>query len=415
MKKYLLALSVGLLLSCSEDSGPQVVVVRGGGEDKPAVISFSNSQGSVQEGNSLSILLTLSKAASVTTNITIEINSTDAVGGQQYTSSPAADNNKFVLQIDQSASTVNFEVSALSDGNSNTEIVSFTIVETGNKTISIGSQAVYTLSITDAETGTDNCNPEIDGKYTSCFDTLSDDELNIVSWNIEVFDAGKISAVKEIIENMSPDVIAVQEIDEVSAFTNLGDELEGWEARVVDVSGRLDFGYLYKTCEITTFDNPVSVLKGSVEPRPAVKTTITHVNGLQVTLFNIHFKCCGVAGSEEAGRREASAKALQDHINTNFADDNVIVLGDWNDDIGDGPFDNFLLDSNFTFADKAIGNGASSQWSYPGWPSHLDHILISNELSDNLISAKTLVIDNCLSGYLNNVSDHRPVMATFDN
>jgi len=62
-----------------------------------------------------------------------------------------------------------------------------------------------------------------------------------------------------------------------------------------------------------------------------------------------------------------------------------------------------------------IANGSTSDWSYPTWPSHLDHILITNELFNNLDSGdiQTIKIDQYLNGgwseYDYNISDHRPV------
>ena len=47
-------------------------------------------------------------------------------------------------------------------------------------------------------------------------------------------------------------------------------------------------------------------------------------------------------------------------------------------------FDIFIKDDgNYQFVDMGIAFGSSENWSYPTWPSHLDHILISNELFDD--------------------------------
>ena len=59
------------------------------------------------------------------------------------------------------------------------------------------------------------------------------------------------------------------------------------------------------------------------------------------------------------------------------------------------------------------GNNDISFFSYPTTLSHFDHILISNELFDNLISVHTIRIeDQMLNGwdhYESYISDHRPV------
>jgi len=210
----------------------------------------------------------------------------------------------------------------------------------------------------------------------------------------------------------------VQEVNNITEFNQLIDNIEGWEGFAIDVSGAINLGYLYKTSEIEIIESASIALESIVEPRPAGKIKIRHkVNGLEVTLFNIHLKCCGSTGSVEANRREAVSIALEAYINSNLPNEKIIVLGDWNDDLFDGPFDNFLNDDNFKFADESIASGTTDYWSYPyssQYLSHLDHILITNELFDNLTITKTIVVDDCISNYEYNVSDHRAVMASFE-
>ena len=115
------------------------------------------------------------------------------------------------------------------------------------------------------------------------------------------------------------------------------------------------------------------------------------------------------------------SKASTNYINW-ITDDNVIILGDLNDelqeDASDNVFQNFINDStNYKFIDLDIAFGSSTNWSYPGWPSHLDHILITNELFDEFEASgakvETIHIENYFDGgwneYENFVSDHRPV------
>jgi hypothetical protein len=77
----------------------------------------------------------------------------------------------------------------------------------------------------------------------------------------------------------------------------------------------------------------------------------------------------------------------------------------------------FIEDAgNYLFADYEIATGTSANWSFPNWPSHLDHVLITNELFSEFENeeseVKTIKIDDYLSGwseYDQNISDHRPV------
>ena len=102
--------------------------------------------------------------------------------------------------------------------------------------------------------------------------------------------------------------------------------------------------------------------------------------------------------------------------------ESVILLGDFNDELMDpdssNVFDIFIKDSeNYMFVDMDIAYGSSINWSYPGWPSHLDHLLITNELFDEFehssSAIQTIHIEDFFergwSDYEKYVSDHRPV------
>ena len=64
-----------------------------------------------------------------------------------------------------------------------------------------------------------------------------------------------------------------------------------------------------------------------------------------------------------------------------------------------------------------IATGSTSEWSFPYYPSHIDHILITNELFETFdgpdSKAQTLKVDAILPGgmdeYWEYLSDHRPV------
>ena len=115
-------------------------------------------------------------------------------------------------------------------------------------------------------------------------------------------------------------------------------------------------------------------------------------NDLEFYLINNHFKCCG--GEENEERRRQASLLLEEYVEENLNDKNVIILGDLNDDITEpedmNVFWNFLSQpSQYTFVDMDIALGPPSNWSFPNWPSHLDHILITNELFDEFNNNST--------------------------
>ena len=118
---------------------------------------------------------------------------------------------------------------------------------------------------------------------------------------------------------------------------------------------------------------------------------------------------------------------MERYIADHFADKNVIMLGDFNDiltDTDENNVFNVFLDQpeKYAFTDMTIAEGSAENWSYPGWPSHLDHILITNELFDEFdntgSTVQTIPIEDYLEGgwsdYEKYISDHRPVVLSLN-
>ncbi len=251
--------------------------------------------------------------------------------------------------------------------------------------------------------------------YTACAPTVANTTFDILTWNIENFPqrAESTAEVAKIITTTGIDLIAFQEVSSANAMENLLAELPGWEGRIA-ISGNINLGYLYKTAEVsltglTTLYDSLS----SPFPRPPVVTVATHTSGLTATFINIHLKCCG--GADNVSRRTEASRLLKQFIDTNLPDEPVILLGDFNDEITPGsegtPFQNFIDAGNdYVFVDMQIALDENLGWSYPSWPSHIDHILITNELFGNVLETATLSLEKCANGYATIVSDHRPVM-----
>ena len=162
-------------------------------------------------------------------------------------------------------------------------------------------------------------------------------------------------------------------------------------------------------------------------PRSPMLMELTY-QGQDYYIINNHFKCCGDEIMDlsdpwdEETRRFDASNLLKEYIDLHLPDENVIVLGDLNDVLTDvyenNVFQTILDDEiNYLFADIEIANGSNSGWSYPSWPSHIDHIFITNELFDsfgnNSSMIQTIEIDNYMDGGFNAydeiISDHLPV------
>ena len=268
----------------------------------------------------------------------------------------------------------------------------------------------------------DDDDDEFELNLSDCPLTVSNETLDILTWNIEQFPKSNMTSdiVEDIIDQYNPDIIAVQEITSTTAFNDLIEELEGWEGTVVRYNGsNLMLGYLYKSSEVTVNGGPTQLYEDNFDMnnfaftsfRRPLMLDITHTpSGLQTYLININLKCC--TGDED--RRRAATTLLKDYIDTELPDENVVILGDYNDDIidDDNVFQDWIDDpDNYYFTTMPVAQGPSTEWSYPSWPSQLDNILITNELFDNEVSSTVQAVDKCFdsfSAYEAFVSDHRP-------
>ena len=242
--------------------------------------------------------------------------------------------------------------------------------------------------------------------------------LDIVTWNIEHFPKNNltVSYLAELIDSMNVDIIAMQEIwgDEAPvSFENLKTKLDGWDGSRKS-SG---LAYLYKTELIFNSTYEIEELNDILRTPYLLSINIDEIN---IFIINNHLRANYNDGNWDEDERKEALGKLEEYINQFLPEEKVILLGDLNDELNDSMnvFQNFINDStNYKFVDMDLAYGSKANWSYPGWPSHLDHILITNELFDTFdnegSSVQTIRLeeyfDNGWTEYENYISDHRPV------
>ena len=263
----------------------------------------------------------------------------------------------------------------------------------------------------------------------------SSQSLDVMTWNVQTYPKHNQtnSYLIDIINQINIDIIAFQEIEGQDDFNDLIDQLDGnWVGYRSDPGSTYgELAYAINLNEIV-INNIYNILSGDAyyfAYREPYVVEFTH-QGIDYVIINNHFKCCGDDylnldnTSDEEYRRLIASQLLEEYIDENLGSERVIVLGDLNDSLTDNQSNNvfwgFLNSDNFLFADYDIAYGPSSEWSYPTWPSHIDHIIITDELFSDFENSEVLTfkVDDYLSGgwnsYENYMSDHRPVFMRID-
>ena len=258
----------------------------------------------------------------------------------------------------------------------------------------------------------------------------TDSTFDIISWNIEWFPKNNSTAsyVETILSKLEADIYALQEINDTTLLKQVTSNILGYESYFLsEYYGGLAYVYNTNTVQINDrYEIYTSQPYWHIFPRSPQVLDLDY-NGQNYIIINNHFKCCGdgildlTDANDEENRRLQAVISLKEYIDNNFAYKNVIVVGDLNDILNDvtsnNVFQSFISDSNnYLFTDMQIAEGSNTNWSYPTWPSHLDHILITNELFysfQNMYSDINVIrVDDYMSSwnnFENNISDHRPV------
>jgi endonuclease/exonuclease/phosphatase family metal-dependent hydrolase len=260
----------------------------------------------------------------------------------------------------------------------------------------------------------------------------SDSTFEVITWNIEWFPKEGVTTVNyvsNILEALDADLYALQEISDTILFKQMLDSLEDYTG-YFQSSWFAGLAYIYKTDEVTINDI-YEIYTTSEYWRPFPRSPMVielSIGDDDFIVINNHFKCCGdgildiADPSDEETRRLDASNLLKEYIDENFTNNKVVLLGDLNDNLADSPENNvfqvILNDSlNYDFVDLEIAYGSSTNWSYPTWPSHLDHICITNELfqdfEENGSVVRTIKLEDYFERgwweYETYVSDHRPV------
>ncbi|WP_242410298.1 T9SS-dependent choice-of-anchor J family protein [Flavobacterium sp. Root901] len=157
---------------------------------------------------------------------------------------------------------------------------------------------------------------------------------------------------------------------------------------------------------------------------PYLVTIETNIGGItkQLNVIDLHARANSGSDISRYNMRKYDAQVLKDSLDAHYANSNLIILGDYNDDVkasvitpNPSSYESFVTDTDHYNA-LTLGISQAGAYSYLSSGGFLDHIMISNELNDQYIQNSIAVYDprTDIANYTTTTSDHGPVIARFD-
>ncbi|MGO4772252.1 choice-of-anchor J domain-containing protein [Flavobacterium sp. W22_SRS_FK3] len=150
----------------------------------------------------------------------------------------------------------------------------------------------------------------------------------------------------------------------------------------------------------------------------------TNIGGVkkEINLIDLHARANSGSDMARYNMRKYDAELLKDSLDVHYPNSNLMILGDFNDDVkasvitpNPSSYEAFVNDTS-NYNALTLGISQAGAYSYLSSNGFLDHIVISNELADEYIQNSIAVYDprTDIPGYTTTTSDHGPVMARFE-
>jgi endonuclease/exonuclease/phosphatase family metal-dependent hydrolase len=272
--------------------------------------------------------------------------------------------------------------------------------------------------------------------------------LDVATWNLQFF--GRVGAgpgnealqfknVLAVLRSGGIDVWGLQEVTDPPTFQRMLDSLSGagyagFLGPQVSADPMFDqrLAFVYHTSALTVQGTPTTILSGSPfggrAPFEMRATVVLGDTSVAVRFIVLHAKAG--ATQSDYNQRVNGASALKGHIDPLLAaGEHVIVLGDFNDELGDSilpgtqvsPYVGFTTDPDYQFTTLPLDQANVATWCGSNTActsgSTLDHVLITTAVLDDYHGesnryAELLDVFDAFGGeFIGTPSDHLPVWA----
>jgi hypothetical protein len=293
--------------------------------------------------------------------------------------------------------------------------------------------------------------------------------LEVVNWNMEWFGssdptlgpsnkAQQKANAQTILPAIGADLYALVEVVDTAALGNIvrnsmpgynyiicnyGSHGNPFESGASPVSSLQKEAFVYNTAVISNIDttsllsNGVNTAADLTNPNysywssgryPFMMTADVTLGGIvkRIHFVAVHAKANTSPTATSYDRRKNGAIALHDYLNTQYPNDPIVILGDFNDDldstITDGISPRYSSYKVFTDDAAAFSSPTLTALSLTGKKSTvayndvIDHVVVSNELKPFFLNASATVLTDVASlvaNYGSTTSDHYPIFTRF--
>lgn len=289
--------------------------------------------------------------------------------------------------------------------------------------------------------------------------------LQVVNWNIEWFghngngptnDSLQEENVLKILKQLDADVYGLTEIVSEQRLQSVVNKMPGYAYTISNFGSYTNpnatgagpladaqkLAFVYKTNVIKNISTKALVSAGINTPQditnpaynyfssgrfPFMMEADVHMNNrVKKTKFVlVHAKANTSPTATSYARRKSSADTLSFTLNNLYPDDDIIVLGDLNDDldstITDGispritSYSSFMNDAA-RFSSPTLALSLGGQKSTVSYNDIIDHVILSNEMAQRYLPASAVILTEVagwVSNYGNTTSDHYPVLTRY--
>ena len=282
--------------------------------------------------------------------------------------------------------------------------------------------------------------------------------LEVVNWNVEWFGSTSFGPtndnlqeqnVKTVLQTIGADIYGLVEVVDEARLARVVSQMPGYSYIISNYGSHVNppdpagdplseaqkEAFVYKT---SIFSNvtarplinnrnitSTSYNNWSSGRYPFLMTADVTLNCVtkKVRFVLIHAKANTSPTATSYARRQAAATELHDTLMAYFPNDNIIVLGDFNDDLDQSITAGFTTTSysafttdNSNFFSPTLSLSLAGKKSTVSYNDVIDHVILSNDMQPFYIpsSANILTdVTSSISNYGNTTTDHYPVFTRY--